>query len=142
MLVTGQRHAIGIPQGPRAQELCDVDAHRYGHSMPVEARGSREQNVEARGQALNASHQRQARSSSGIERGMKLAREQGDFVRFRLGDHERDLFFLNHPDLIREALVTQDRHFTKWFMVDRIREVLGQGLLVSEGEFHLRQRRL
>ncbi len=72
----------------------------------------------------------------------KLAREQGDFVRFRLGEHEHDLFFLNHPDLIREVLVTQDRHFTKWFMVDRIREVLGQGLLVSEGEFHRRQRRL
>ncbi|HEX8280334.1 MAG TPA: cytochrome P450 [Chthoniobacterales bacterium] len=71
-----------------------------------------------------------------------LAREQGDFVRFRLGDHEHDLFLVNHPDSIREVLVTNDRKFTKWFSVDRIREVLGQGLLVSEGEFHLRQRRL
>jgi cytochrome P450 len=72
----------------------------------------------------------------------RLAREQGDIARFRLGDHEHDLFLLNHPDYIREVLVTQDRSFTKWFSVDRIREVLGEGLFVSEGEFHLRQRRL
>ena len=72
----------------------------------------------------------------------KLARDQGDIARFRLGDHEHDLFLLNHPDYIREVLVTQDRSFTKWFSVDRIREVLGEGLFVSEGDFHMRQRRL
>lgn len=72
----------------------------------------------------------------------KLAREQGDIARFRLGDHEHDLYLLNHPDYIREVLVTQDRNFTKWFSVDRIKEVLGEGLFVSEGEFHLCQRRL
>jgi cytochrome P450 len=72
----------------------------------------------------------------------KMTRDHGDIVRFRLGEHEHDLFFFNHPDDIREVLVTQDRHFTKWFAVDRIKEVLGQGLFVSEGEFHLCQRRL
>ena len=72
----------------------------------------------------------------------KLAREEGDFVRFRLGEHEHDLILVNHPDYIREVLVTQDRNFTKWFYMDRIRAVLGEGLLVSEGAFHMRQRRL
>ncbi|MEP6822558.1 MAG: cytochrome P450 [Chthoniobacterales bacterium] len=71
-----------------------------------------------------------------------LANDYGDFVRFRLGDHPHDLFFVNHPDFIREVLVTQDRSFSKWFSVERIREVLGEGLFVSEGEFHMRQRRL
>jgi len=71
-----------------------------------------------------------------------LARAHGDIVQFRLGDHEHNLYLLNHPDYIREVLVTLDRSFTKWFSVDRIKEVLGQGLFVSEGEFHLRQRRL
>ena len=71
-----------------------------------------------------------------------LAREHGDIVRFRLGDHEQDLFLVNHPEYIRDVLVTQDRNFTKWFAVDRIKEVLGEGLFVSEGEFHRRQRRL
>ncbi len=72
----------------------------------------------------------------------RLAREYGDVVRFRLGDHPHDLFLVNHPDSIREVLVTQDRSFSKWFSVERIKEVLGDGLFVSEGEFHRRQRRL
>jgi len=72
----------------------------------------------------------------------KLAREQGDVARFRLGGEERDFYLFNHPDYIREVLVTQDRNFIKWFSIDRIKEVLGEGLFVSEGEFHMRQRRL
>lgn len=72
----------------------------------------------------------------------RLAREHGDIVQFRLGDHEHHIYLLNHPDYIRDVLVTQDRKFTKWFSVQRIKEVLGDGLFVSEGEFHLRQRRL
>ena len=72
----------------------------------------------------------------------RLAREQGDIAHFSLSDHEHDLYLLNHPDYIREVLVTQDRNFTKWFAVDRIKDVLREGLFVSEGDFHLRQRRL
>src|SRR5207253_8574075 len=70
-----------------------------------------------------------------------LAREHGDIVRFQLGDHEHDLFLLNHPDHIRDVLVTQDRNFTKWFAIDRIKEVLGEGLFVSDGELHRLERR-
>ncbi len=72
----------------------------------------------------------------------RLAREHGDLARFSLGEHPHDLFFVNHPDLIRDVLVTQDRSFTKWFSVERIKEVLGEGIFVSEGDFHRRQRRL
>ena len=71
-----------------------------------------------------------------------LAREQGDVARFRLGDHPYDIYLFNHPDYVREVLVTQDRNFTKWFSINRIKEVLGQGLFVSEGEFHMSQRKL
>src|SRR4051812_8065824 len=71
-----------------------------------------------------------------------LAREQGDIARFRLGDDAQNCFLLNHPDYIREVLVTQDRNFTKWFAVDRIKDILGDGLFVSEGATHMTQRRL
>ena len=72
----------------------------------------------------------------------RLAREQGDVAHFKLGEAAQDVFLFNHPDYIREVLVAQDRNFTKWFAVDRIREVLGEGLFVSEGDFHVAQRRL
>lgn len=49
---------------------------------------------------------------------------------------------LNHPDLIRDVLVTRQRLFAKGRALEEARRILGNGLLTSEGEFHLRQRRL
>ena len=70
----------------------------------------------------------------------KLTREHGDICHFMLG--EQNAFLLNHPDLIKEVLVVKDRNFTKWFANARLVEVLGQGLFVSEGAYHARQRKL
>jgi cytochrome P450 len=50
---------------------------------------------------------------------------------------------LNHPDLIEEALVTQNQHFRKDKGLREMgRPVFGNGLLTSDGDFWLRQRRL
>jgi cytochrome P450 len=70
----------------------------------------------------------------------KAARECGDVVRFRLV-HE-NAYLLNHPDWIKEVLVTNQTNFTKSRMLERARMLLGDGLLTSEGDFHRRQRRL
>lgn len=70
----------------------------------------------------------------------RLAREYGDASRFNVGPQAVIVF--NHPDLIREVLVTQDRSFHKSRVLQRAKVVFGEGLLTSEGELHLRQRRL
>lgn len=70
----------------------------------------------------------------------KLAREHGDICHFNLGG--QNLYLVNHPAMIKEVLVRKDRNFTKWFAVPGIKEVLGQGLFVSEGGYHARQRKL
>jgi cytochrome P450 len=70
----------------------------------------------------------------------KAARQCGDVVRFRLVHH--NAFLLNHPDSIKEVLVTNQANFTKSRMLERARLLLGDGLLTSENDFHLRQRRL
>jgi len=70
----------------------------------------------------------------------RLAREYGDIVHFRL--MRRHAFLFNHPDLIREVLVTQQANFIKSRILQRSKLLLGEGLLTSEGEHHLRQRRL
>ena len=49
---------------------------------------------------------------------------------------------LNHPDLIRDVLVTHNRNFRKGRGLERAKRLLGEGLLTSEGELHRRQRRL
>jgi cytochrome P450 len=71
---------------------------------------------------------------------MRLAERYGDVARFRLG--LREVYFVNHPDLVRDVLVTQHRKFLKSRGLEGSRMVLGEGLLTSEGEFHLRHRRL
>lgn len=70
----------------------------------------------------------------------KLAAQYGDISRFRIGP--REAFFLNHPDLIKEVLVTSNQKFMKGLVLQRAKRLVGEGLLTSEGEFHRRQRRL
>ncbi len=64
----------------------------------------------------------------------------GDVASFGLGGER--WAFVNHPDLIRDVLVTHQRSFAKGRALERAQRVVGTGLLTSEGDFHLRQRRL
>ena len=68
------------------------------------------------------------------------AREYGDIVPVRLGPRRGVLVY--HPDAIEEVLVTRSRDFVKSPGVRLLRSLLGDGLLLSEGDFWLRQRRL
>jgi len=70
----------------------------------------------------------------------RITRKYGDVVYLRLGREKA--FVINHPDLIREVLVTQHKNFTKGRGLERVKRFLGEGLLTSEGELHLRQRRM
>jgi cytochrome P450 len=70
----------------------------------------------------------------------QLAREHGDLVHFKLGP--QDIYLLNHPDFIRDVLVTHNRNFVKSRGLEMAKKFLGESLLTSEGEFHRRQRRL
>jgi cytochrome P450 len=52
------------------------------------------------------------------------------------------MFFANHPDYIRDVLVTQNANFAKGRALEKAKRILGEGLLTSEAETHHRQRRL
>ncbi len=69
-----------------------------------------------------------------------LAHELGDVVQFKLGP--QDIYLVNHPDYIRDVLVTHNRNFAKSRGLQMAKKFLGESLLTSEGEFHRRQRRL
>lgn len=51
-------------------------------------------------------------------------------------------YLINHPDYIRDVLVTNHAKFHKGRALKRAKNLLGEGLLTSEGELHLRQRRM
>jgi cytochrome P450 len=70
----------------------------------------------------------------------RLKAEYGDVVRIPMGG--RSIFLLAHPDHARDVLVTNQRNFKKGRALEHAKLLLGDGLLTSEGEHHLRQRRL
>ena len=69
-----------------------------------------------------------------------MARDYGDIAYYKIGPQH--LFLFNHPDLIGDVLVTNQKNFHKSRGLERAKRLLGNGLLTSEDEFHLRQRRL
>lgn len=69
-----------------------------------------------------------------------LASRYGDMSSFRV--FGMPALFVNHPDLIREVLVTQNAKFAKSALLRRLKVVLGEGLLTSEPPLHTQQRRL
>ena len=71
----------------------------------------------------------------------RIAHDYGDIVSFQVMMQGRIL--LNRPDYINQVLVIQQNKFHKSDLTRRITaRMLGQGLLISEGEFWRRQRRL
>lgn len=70
----------------------------------------------------------------------QLAAEYGDVAYFKLGP--QPVVLINNPDLIRDVLITHNKQFMKGEGLQRAKRLLGEGLLTSEGDFHLRQRRL
>jgi cytochrome P450 len=71
---------------------------------------------------------------------IKAAREYGDLVYFKVA--KQNMYLVNHPDYVREILVTNQSNFMKSRALQRSKMLLGEGLLTSEGQYHLRQRRL
>ncbi len=52
------------------------------------------------------------------------------------------IVLLNEPELVREVLVTKARSFVKERSQQRMKILLGEGLITSDGDFHMRQRRI
>jgi len=69
-----------------------------------------------------------------------VARDHGDVVPLRLAPYRVVLF--NHPDTIEQVLVTNQRSFIKGSVVHRLGDLIGRGLITSDGELWRVQRRL
>ena len=70
----------------------------------------------------------------------KIARDYGDVSQLRLLNFRT--LFINHPDDIEDVLVNKARKFEKGRVMKANMRLFGEGLLTSEGDFWLRQRRL
>src|SRR5690349_20109303 len=71
---------------------------------------------------------------------LAAARPLGDVVPIRIG--LGTAYIVNNPDLIRQVLVADARKYGKGVQFDKLRPVLGNGLVTAAGEEHLKHRRL
>lgn len=70
----------------------------------------------------------------------RTSQEFGGVVALRIAT--RRIWLVTDPEVIETVLVTRSRQFQKHFVLRSNPVVLGNGLLTSDGEFWLRQRRL
>ncbi len=71
---------------------------------------------------------------------LRKAAAHGDVVRLPIT--RQRMFLVSHPDLIKDIFVTRQKQFKKGRGLEKIKKLLGEGLLTSENPIHLRQRRL
>jgi cytochrome P450 len=69
---------------------------------------------------------------------LQAAQRYGDLVRLKLGP--RDLLLVAHPDMMRRVVQENVKNYVKRY--GAIGDLLGEGLVTSNGERWLRQRRL
>src|ERR1700751_1719825 len=70
----------------------------------------------------------------------EIFHDYGDVVGMRIGNFRT--FVIYHPDDIEEMLVNKARMYHKGRILQSNKYLFGEGLLTSEGDFWLRQRRL
>jgi enediyne biosynthesis protein E7 len=66
----------------------------------------------------------------------------GDAYRIYAPGRQSHTWVFNHPDDVRRILITNHRNYNRGVGFDRIKILLGNGIIVSEGEFWKRQRRM
>jgi cytochrome P450 len=69
-----------------------------------------------------------------------LAATYGRVSCYRIGPSQ--IVVMNDPELIREVLIAQPQNFIKERTQKRMKILLGEGLITSDGEIHKRQRRI
>jgi len=75
-----------------------------------------------------------------IHRMGALFARHGDIYRFFSPARRAEMWVINHPDDVKRVLVSNHRNYTKGSGLDRVKILLGHGIMTSEGELWKRQR--
>ncbi len=77
-----------------------------------------------------------------LDRLVAAAEHCGDVFRIHAPGRRSDTWIINNPADIKRVLVTNHRNYTKGVGLDRVKILLGNGIMTSEGELWRRQRRM
>jgi cytochrome P450 len=79
-------------------------------------------------------------SDDSLERMTELFARHGDTYRVFAPGRKSYSYVIHHPDDVKRVLVSNHRNYTKGAGLDRVKILLGKGLMTSEGEFWRHQR--
>jgi len=75
-----------------------------------------------------------------LERMRELRERFGDIYRVHSPSRRGYVYVINHPDDVKRVLVTNHGNYRKGFGLDRVRLLLGNGIVTSDGELWRTQR--
>jgi enediyne biosynthesis protein E7 len=75
-----------------------------------------------------------------LERMIELFARHGDTYRVFVPSRRSYTYVIHHPDDVKRVLVSNHRNYTKGVGLDRVKILLGKGIMTSEGELWKRQR--
>ena len=75
-----------------------------------------------------------------LERMVELFARYGDSYRVFSPTRKAYTYVVHHPDDVKRVLVSNHRNYTKGMGLDRVKILLGKGLMTSEGDLWKRQR--
>ncbi|HEV2227673.1 MAG TPA: cytochrome P450 [Steroidobacteraceae bacterium] len=75
-----------------------------------------------------------------LERMIELFARHGDTYRVFVPARRSYTYVIHHPDDVKRVLVSNHRNYTKGLGLDRVRILLGKGIMTSEGGLWKRQR--
>ena len=108
--------------------------------VAVEIRAGRDRRYPAGPRLLPRLLSGEAFRQSPAEFMLRTARAYGDLNHYRA--FGRHVYQVNHPELVADFFLKDAPHHHRNLVMQRARDVLGNGLLTSEEPLHMRQRRL
>jgi cytochrome P450 len=75
-----------------------------------------------------------------LERMRELFALYGDIYRVYAPGRKSYTYVIHHPDDVKRVLVSNHKNYTKGVGLDRVKILLGNGIMTSEGDFWRRQR--
>jgi cytochrome P450 len=75
-----------------------------------------------------------------LERMTELFARHGDIYRVFAPGRKSYTYVIHHPDDVKRVLVSNHRNYTKGVGLDRVKILLGKGIMTSEGDLWRRQR--
>jgi len=75
-----------------------------------------------------------------LQRMSELFARYGDIYRVYAPSRKSYTYVIHHPDDVKRVLVSNHKNYTKGVGLDRVKILLGNGIMTSEGDFWRRQR--